>query len=219
VDGLEEEEEDADGSPSPEKVFVLWNPPLSLVQRPPHHSGVGAAVGAPPLASSSVSSFPPEATRQPRQQSDDQQLQPSRKSVLTTPGPLPAPQRRSTLLEAAFLFALCVHSGLRTFAFVKARKVCELVFMMATDILRSSRDARVRETLCARVASYRSGYTPLERRDLEAKLFSGALVGTRGAADLAVVVAQVVVRHDRFGLDARRHEEVDQHRLHLGLRL
>lgn len=33
----------------------------------------------------------------------------------------------------------------------------------------------------------------------------------------AVVVAQVVVGHDRGGLDARAHQEVNQHALHLGL--
>uniref|UniRef100_A0A182XT73 Uncharacterized protein n=1 Tax=Anopheles quadriannulatus TaxID=34691 RepID=A0A182XT73_ANOQN len=39
----------------------------------------------------------------------------------------------------------------------------------------------------------------------------------RGREILAVVVAEMVVAHDRDGLDAGRHQEVHQHRLQLGL--
>ena len=48
-----------------------------------------------------------------------------------------------------------------------------------------------------------------------ADLFRAELLGSREVP--AVVIAEVVVRHDRRRLDARAHEEVYQDRFHLSL--
>lgn len=74
----------------------------------------------------------------------------------------------SSYTLAASLFKLAVESGLRTIAFTKARVVTEL---MHTWIAESMPD------LAHRISSYRSGFLPEERREIERQLFSGELLG------------------------------------------
>ncbi|MGQ9694487.1 MAG: DEAD/DEAH box helicase [Thermodesulfobacteriota bacterium] len=69
---------------------------------------------------------------------------------------------------AAKLFRDCLDYGLRTLAFTQARKITELLH---TWILKDRPDLRTR------VSSYRAGFLPEERRDIEKKLLTGELWG------------------------------------------
>jgi DEAD/DEAH box helicase domain-containing protein len=102
--------------------------------------------------------------------------------------------RRSALGEAAEMVAELVKGGARTICFVKSRKGVELVARLVADQLGDADEA-----LRDRVAPYRAGYTPQQRRELEARLVSGELLAVVttdalelgidiGALDAAVVV-------------------------------
>ena len=71
--------------------------------------------------------------------------------------------RRSALAEAAEMVAELVKGGARTICFVKSRKGVELVAKLVADQLGDAHAA-----LRDRVAPYRAGYTPQQRRELEA---------------------------------------------------
>ncbi|MCI0340965.1 MAG: DUF1998 domain-containing protein, partial [Planctomycetales bacterium] len=58
--------------------------------------------------------------------------------------------------------------GLRTIAFTQARRMTELLFTWISDAARD---------LAPRLSAYRAGYRPEERREIEAKLSSGELLG------------------------------------------
>ena len=99
--------------------------------------------------------------------------------------------RRSALGEAAEMVAELVQGGARTICFVKSRKGVELVAKLVAD--------QVGDDLRDRVAPYRAGYTPQQRRELEGRLVSGELLAVVttdalelgidiGALDAAVVV-------------------------------
>jgi DEAD/DEAH box helicase domain-containing protein len=77
--------------------------------------------------------------------------------------------RASGLGDASRLLAELVGRGLRTICFTKSRKAAELVHRFASDRLD-------RET-AARLAPYRAGYTPEQRRDIERRLVEGQLLG------------------------------------------
>ena len=77
--------------------------------------------------------------------------------------------RASALGEAARLLAQLVQRDLRTICFAKSRKAVELVHRMAGDRLDSERSQRI--------APYRAGYTPQQRRDIERRLVGGELLG------------------------------------------
>jgi DEAD/DEAH box helicase domain-containing protein len=68
-----------------------------------------------------------------------------------------------------------VGAGLRTIAFTKARRVTELLH---TWLLQADPE------LGARVASYRAGYLPEERRKIEARLFRGDLLAVLSTSAL-----------------------------------
>ncbi len=88
----------------------------------------------------------------------------------------PRPRRHVLLLNpggspyalAARLFRLGVGLGLRTIAFTKARRVTELMHAWVVEAEPALRD---------RVSSYRAGFLPEERREIEQRLFSGDLLG------------------------------------------
>ncbi|MGI8593149.1 MAG: DEAD/DEAH box helicase [Solirubrobacteraceae bacterium] len=81
--------------------------------------------------------------------------------------------RRSALTEAADLLADLVSGGARTICFIKSRKGVEIVARNAAARLRSDGEAALAE----RIAPYRAGYTPGQRRELERKLVAGELMG------------------------------------------
>jgi DEAD/DEAH box helicase domain-containing protein len=81
--------------------------------------------------------------------------------------------RRSALAEAADLLAELVQEGARTIVFMKSRKAVELIARFAQQRLRADGDAALAE----RIAPYRAGYTPQQRRELEHRLVAGELLG------------------------------------------
>jgi DEAD/DEAH box helicase domain-containing protein len=77
--------------------------------------------------------------------------------------------RASTLGEASLLLSQLVQRGLRTICFAKSRKAVELIHRMTGERL----DSETR----LRLAPYRAGYTPQQRRDIERRLVGGELLG------------------------------------------
>ncbi|MGH3905043.1 MAG: DEAD/DEAH box helicase [Pseudonocardiaceae bacterium] len=96
-----------------------------------------------------------------------------------------APVRRTAGAEAARLLADLVAEGARTLVFVRSRRGAELTALGAQRALSTVGD------LSSRVAAYRAGYLPEERRTLEAALDSGELLGvaSTNALELGVDIA------------------------------
>ena len=78
-------------------------------------------------------------------------------------------QRASPLGEAARLLSQLASQGFRTICFTKSRKAAELVHRFASQ--------RVDIATAARLAPYRAGYTPEQRREIERRLVEGDLLG------------------------------------------
>ncbi|MDQ6875276.1 MAG: DEAD/DEAH box helicase [Actinomycetota bacterium] len=97
-----------------------------------------------------------------------------------------APVRRTATAEAAALLADLVVEGVRTLAFVRSRRGAEVVALNARRALLDAAPA-----LADRVAAYRGGYLPHERRELESALQSGRLLGlaSTNALELGVDIA------------------------------
>ncbi|GAA4122284.1 DEAD/DEAH box helicase [Nocardioides fonticola] len=96
-----------------------------------------------------------------------------------------APVRRSANAEAADLLTDAVLDGARALAFVRSRRAAEQVAATTADIL-----AEVDPALAGRIAAYRGGYLPEERREIEAALRSGRLraLATTSALELGIDV-------------------------------
>ncbi|MEZ5120344.1 MAG: DEAD/DEAH box helicase [Solirubrobacterales bacterium] len=92
-------------------------------------------------------------------------------------------QRRSVLGEAADVLRDLVLEGARTICFIKSRRAVELVSALVARAV-EDRDA----SLAGVVEPYRAGYTPQQRRDVEARLVSGQLrcVVTTDALELGI---------------------------------
>lgn len=101
-----------------------------------------------------------------------------------------APVRRTATAETADLLTDLVVQGVRTVAFVRSRRGAELIAVIAQERL-----AAVDRSLVRRVAAYRGGYLPEERRALERALHSGELLGLAATTALELGV-------DVSGLDA-----------------
>lgn len=101
----------------------------------------------------------------------------------------PVGPRRSAVAETAELLTALVRAGHRTLAFTRARTAAEVVAERTREELSGDRH------LDGRVAAYRGGYLPEERRALEQAIRSGDLLGlaTTNALELGV---------DLSGLDA-----------------
>lgn len=132
----------------------------------------------PPL----VRSAPPVAPRQVEAPSTD--------GIHVELDEADAGPRRSSLAETADLLADLVASGARTLAFTRARAAAEAVSERARGQL-----DEVDAVLSRRVAAYRGGYLPEERRALEHAIRTGRLLGlaTTNALELGI---------DLSGLDA-----------------
>ncbi|MFF3767204.1 DEAD/DEAH box helicase [Streptomyces sp. NPDC001922] len=101
-----------------------------------------------------------------------------------------APVRRTATAETADLLTDLAVQGVRTVAFVRSRRGAELIALIAQERL-----AAVDRSLPGRVAAYRGGYLPAERRALERALHSGELLGLAATTALEMGV-------DVAGLDA-----------------
>jgi len=77
--------------------------------------------------------------------------------------------RASPLGEASRLMAELVSRDLRTICFAKSRKAAELIHKFTVE--------RVDAEVAARLAPYRAGYTPAQRREIERRLIEGELLG------------------------------------------
>ncbi|MGW4774689.1 DEAD/DEAH box helicase [Nocardia sp. NPDC004278] len=106
--------------------------------------------------------------------------------LTTLTGENGAPVRRSATSEAARIMADLMVEGARTLAFVRSRRAAELTAIEARRLL-----AEVDPALSERVAAYRAGYLAEDRRELEAALSDGSLLGaaTTNALELGVDIA------------------------------
>ena len=102
---------------------------------------------------------------------DDASPRPEREIALWNPALLDPELglRASSLGEASLLMAALVSRGLRTICFAKSRKAAELIHRFTVD--------RVDAATAARLAPYRAGYTPQQRREIERRLVEGELLG------------------------------------------
>ncbi|MFY7069943.1 DEAD/DEAH box helicase [Nocardiopsis changdeensis] len=98
-----------------------------------------------------------------------------------------APVRRTAPSHAAELLAELVREGVRTLVFVRSRQGAELVALTAQRLLEPD--------LARRVAAYRGGFLPAERRRLEEALRTGEILGLASTNALELGV-------DITGLDA-----------------
>ena len=95
--------------------------------------------------------------------------------------------RRSVLAEGAELFSWLVATGTRTLSFVRTRQAAELIYRISEEQLQRHGASD------ARVSSYRAGYVPEERREIEAKLSGGELTGvvTTNALELGIDIGHL----------------------------
>jgi len=101
-----------------------------------------------------------------------------------------APRRRTAVAETADLLTDLVLADARVLAFLRSRRGAEVTAVLARDAL-----AEVDPTLGERVAAYRGGYLPEERRELEQRLRDGRLCGLAATNALELGI-------DITGLDA-----------------
>ncbi|MCI0568358.1 MAG: DEAD/DEAH box helicase [Acidobacteria bacterium] len=85
----------------------------------------------------------------------------------------------SAYTSATKLIAKSLSSGYRTIAFTKARKITELIHSWLVQ-----QDPKLRE----RISSYRAGYLPEERREIERRLVQGDLWGVISTSALELGV-------------------------------
>ena len=146
-----------------------------------------ATVSDPAASASRLTGLPCVAV------TDDASPQGARTVALWEPPLLPelsgengAPVRRSAGAETARIMTDLVVEGARTLAFVRSRRGAELTALTARHAL-----AEVDATLPSRVAAYRAGFLPEERRALEKSLADGTLLGvaSTNALELGVDIA------------------------------
>ena len=111
-------------------------------------------------------------------------------ALTTFTGENGAPLRRAASSEAADLLADLVAADVRTLAFIRSRRGAEQVAMTAASLLEE-----VDASLPGRIAAYRGGYLPEERRELERRLRAGELTGLAATNALELGI-------DISGLDA-----------------
>ncbi|WP_322760345.1 DEAD/DEAH box helicase [Frankia sp. Cr2] len=203
--GLDVEVVEDDASPRGATRFVLYEPPLITPWQPP--APPEPSRPRPYPAGRHPAGTQPAGSEQPAVQSTPS-MQPRRSAVSAVVAPAPAGMgpagqgessihghagasvRRSATAEASDLLADLVADGVRTLVFVRSRRAAEVVAQSARRAL-----SDVSRDLVDRVAAYRAGYLPEERRALEADLRSGRLLGVAATNALELGV-------DVTGLDA-----------------
>jgi DEAD/DEAH box helicase domain-containing protein len=97
--------------------------------------------------------------------------------------------RRSALSEAADMLAELVSHGVRTICFLRSRRGIELIQRFTRDRLAADGKAE----LAQRIAPYRAGYTPQQRRQIEAELAAGELLAVvaTDALELGIDVGEL----------------------------
>ncbi len=96
--------------------------------------------------------------------------------------------RRSTNSETAQIFAELLRRRVRTLAFVRSRRLAELLYVYVRDEL-----ILTDPTAAKRVAPYRASYLPEDRRRIERELFEGRLLGlaTTNAMELGINIGDL----------------------------
>ena len=152
-----------------------------------------ATIGEPAALASALCGLPVRAV------TDDGSPRGERLFALWNPPLLDADTgaRGVTNVEAAVLTAALLEDGARTVAFCRSRKATEVV----AGAVRRKLDA----DLASRVRSYRGGYLPSERREIETELFDGQLAGVVATTALELGI-------DVGGLDACVHRRLPGHR-------
>ena len=85
----------------------------------------------------------------------------------------PAQGRVSSYAEVSKVFRHLIQRGVRTIIFTKVRRTCEIVMrQVRNDLLLEDRP-----DVANKVMSYRSGYSPQDRRKIEQDMFKGQLLG------------------------------------------
>jgi len=117
--------------------------------------------------------------------SDDGSPHGPREFVLWNPPFIDAQRsaRRSANVEATALLVEMVQQGLRSITFTRARRVAELILLYARELL-----AEEAPELVSLIRSYRAGYRPELRREIEEDLFSGHLLGVTATSALELGV-------------------------------
>jgi DEAD/DEAH box helicase domain-containing protein len=97
--------------------------------------------------------------------------------------------RASALSEAAGLLAGLVEQGVRTICFLKSRRGVELI----QRFTRLRLEDAGRADLAERIAPYRAGYTPSQRREIERRLAEGELLAVvaTDALELGIDVGEL----------------------------
>jgi DEAD/DEAH box helicase domain-containing protein len=98
-------------------------------------------------------------------------------------------KRASALSEASMLLAGLVEREVRTICFLKSRRGVELIQRFARERL----EAAGRVDLAERIAPYRAGYTPTQRREIERRLSEGDLLAVvaTDALELGIDVGEL----------------------------
>ena len=98
-------------------------------------------------------------------------------------------KRASALSEAAMLLAGLVEREVRTICFLKSRRGVELIQRFA----RLRLEEAGRADLAERIAPYRAGYTPTQRREIERRLSEGDLLAVvaTDALELGIDVGEL----------------------------
>ena len=91
--------------------------------------------------------------------------------------------RRSANIEAASIMSFLIGVGVRSLCFTRTRRLSELVAGYVRDKLKGLSPAWM-----AKVKSYRAGYLPAERRQIEQELFAGQLAGVVATSALELGV-------------------------------
>ncbi len=91
--------------------------------------------------------------------------------------------------EAVRLIVRLLQEGVRTIAFTKSRLGAELLLRYVREQLAQEGGGE----LCEKVMSYRAGYLPEERREIERQLFNGELLGViaTSALELGIDVGEL----------------------------
>jgi DEAD/DEAH box helicase domain-containing protein len=106
----------------------------------------------------------------------------------TSRGEAGALARRSATMEAARLLADLVAHDVRTLAFTRSRRGAEAVALAARRSLGDAEAVNGARWSAQRVAAYRSGYLPEDRRQLEEGLRAGPIVGLAATTALELGV-------------------------------
>jgi DEAD/DEAH box helicase domain-containing protein len=174
-----------DTSPRAAKHFWVWNPPLldmhgkslGQVKKPRKRKHVASEHTKSERKHSKSSSPPTNPAKDgPIDLSSSSQERLARQEVL---------RRRHSADETALLLARAVSQGVRCIAFCKTRGLVEWVYERTLAALKQSPKTA---GLCSRVESYRGGYTKLERRQIEGRLFNNQLLGVVGTSALELGV-------------------------------